>query len=286
MAPRVSSYMQDLVYVISPTDSLATARNIMLRRGIGRLIVVDESERPIGVLTITDITNALLGHYYSRPLDAIPVEKAMSRNVVTIEPTKSIRTAAQLMLRYNIGGLPVVNPTGKLVGIITRTDIVRAYAERFQGKYTVEDLMRPAFAVANRGHSIYYLSKLIHLDPAGKIIVTDKENKPVGVITKRDLAFATIPPAKKASRGKDRYVKIKVIDVYRDKIVPSRIYLVPTAEDIMTPDPITITKDRDAAEAARTMVMEEIGVLPVVDENDVLQGVISKREFLLTIAKS
>ncbi len=286
MAPRVSSYMQDLVYVISPTDSLATARNIMLRRGIGRLIVVDKSERPIGVLTITDITNALLGHYYSRPLDVIPVEKAMSRNVVTIEPTKSIRTAAQLMLRYNIGGLPVVNPTGKLVGIITRTDIVRAYAERFQGKYTIADLMRPALAVANRGHSIYYLSKLIHLDPAGKIIVTDKENKPVGVITKRDLAFATIPPAKKASRGKDRYVKIKVIDVYRDKIVPSRIYLVPTAEDIMTPDPITITKDRDAAEAARIMVMEEIGVLPVVDENDVLQGVISKREFLLTIAKS
>ncbi|MCE4609225.1 MAG: CBS domain-containing protein [Desulfurococcales archaeon] len=286
MAPRVSSYMQDTVYIIRPSDSLARARNLMLRRGIGRLVVIDDNERPIGILTITDLTNALLGHYYSRPLDAIPVEKAMSKNIITVEPTKSIKTAAQLMLRFKIGGLPVVDPTGRLVGIITRTDIVKAYADRFANKHTVEELMRPAFAVANRGHSIYYLSKLIHMDPAGKIIVVDKNNKPIGVITKRDLAFVTIPPAKRTSRGKDRYVKIKVIDVYRDKIVPSRIYLVPTAEDIMTPDPVTITKDKDAAEAARIMVVEEIGVLPVVDEDGSLEGVLSKREILLAVARS
>jgi len=203
---------------------------------------------------------------------------------VTIEATKSIKTAARLMLRHKVGGLPVVGPDWRLIGIITKTDIVRAFADRFKGKYKVADLMRPAYAKASRGHSVFYLWRLIQMDPSGKIIVVDENERPIGVITKWDLANVTMPEIVLAMRGKDRYRRRKGRARYADKIVPYREYFVPLAENVMTPDPITTTADEDAAEAAKVMVENGIGVLPVVDEEGVLRGVITKREYLLAVA--
>ncbi len=284
MAPRVSSYYNPEVYTVNPWESLAAARNKMIRYHVRRLVVVDEEQRPVGILTVSDIAEALLGRYQSRPLDTIRVDEVMTRDPVTIEITKSVKTAAKLMIKHRIGGLPVVSADGKLVGIITKTDIVRAFADKFKGKYKVEDFMRPAYAKANKGHSVFYLWRLIQLDPSGKIIVVDENNRPIGVITKWDLANVTVPAEMLAARGKDRYRRRKTRDRYRDKIVPYREYFVPLAESIMTPDPITVKPDMDAAEAARIMVEEGVGVLPVVGEDGSLLGIVTKREYLLAVA--
>ena len=63
-------------------------------------------------------------------LGKLTVERIMTRNPITISPDETIRSAAQLMLQHKIGGLPVVEPTtGKLVGIITESDIFRIFAQ-------------------------------------------------------------------------------------------------------------------------------------------------------------
>jgi len=285
MAPRVSSYYSPEVYTISPSDTLAAARNMMLRYKIRRLVVVDEEEKPVGILTATDIAEALLGKFQARPLDNIRVEEIMNKDVITIEYSKSIKTAARLMIRHRIGGLPVVSPDGRLMGIITKTDLVKAFADRFQGKYRVADLKRPAYAKASPTHSVYYLWRLIHIDPSGKIIVIDSNERPIGVITKWDLATVTLPETAMFASGKNRYMKRKTADIYGNKIIAVRTYFVPVAENIMTPNPITTTDETDAADAAKIMVKNKIGALPVIDENEVLTGVVTKREFLLTIAQ-
>ena len=286
MAPRVSSYYRDRVYVVSPNDTLAAARNMMIRHGIRRLVVIDEQEKPIGILTASDILSALMGRYQSVPLDSILVGDVMSRDVITIEPTKSIKTAAKLMIKHNIGGLPVVDPTGKLIGIITKTDMLRAFYERFKGAYKVADLMRHAYATAKPTHTIFHLVKILPMDPSRKIIIVDDNGVPVGVVTEWDLANASVPLPVFMMRGKDRFRKIKGPDRYRDKIVPFRQYLVPLAENIMTEKPLTTVPDEDAAEAARIMYENKIGVLPVVDNEGKLLGIITKREYLIAIARS
>ena len=285
MAPRVSSYYREEVYVIRPEETLAAARHMMLRHGIRRLVVIDDEERPIGILTATDIAEALLGRYQARPLDSILVREVMTRDVVTIEPTKSIKTAAKLMLKHNIGGLPVVDATGRLIGIITKTDLLRAFAERFRSTYKVEDLQRDAYAVAKPTHSVFYLWKILSMDPSRKIIIVDDENRPIGVVTEWDLANLSIPDSLLVARGKDRYRKVKTVDV-RDKIISVRNYIVPIAENIMSTDVITTRPEVDAADAAKTMYDYGIGVLPVVDENGRLLGVVTKREYVIAIAKS
>lgn len=282
MPPRVSTYMSTDVAVVTPSDTLAHARRVMLRHGISRLVVVDERNpsRPIGVLTITDILDALLGRLSSRPIDNILVSEVYTPEPITIERSKTIKTAAILMLRHKVGGLPVVDERGLLVGLITRTDIVRAYSERYKGYYKVSEIMRRDFPKASRTHSVYHIAKMVFAEPSGKVVVVDGD-RVVGVITKRDLAFASVPPRHQRGLG---FYKVKAVDRYRDKIVSLRVYTIPIAEDIMTPDPITIPPDADSADAASIMVKEGIGILPVVEE-DRLQGVLTKLEILEAVAR-
>lgn len=285
MAPRVSTYMSSPVYVVKPNDTLAHARNLMLKKDIGRLVVVNESEKPVGVITMTDIIDSLYGSNYYRPLDDIKVSEAMSKNIITIDQNKSLRTAASLMMRHKVGGLPVVDKDGKLAGIITRTDVVRAYGDRYEGKLKVLDIMRTDFPKASPTHSIYYLAKLIESSPVRKVVIVDSDGRPIGVVSKKDLAFAYMPSALFMARGKDRYIKNKVVDPLKDKIVSLRSYLVPVAEDIMSKELITAKGDEDSAAVARSMSAERIGCVPVIDDAGKLIGIVTKQDIVQLAAR-
>jgi len=278
---RVSSYMSSPVIVVKPTDTLAYTRNLMLSRGVSRLVVVDDETRPVGVITITDIANVLT----TRPeslLEEVLVRDVMSRDLKTIEYNKSVKTAAYMMLKYGVGGLPVVDESGELVGVITRSDLVRAFAERYKGLFKVEEIARRDVTVARRSHSLSYVVKLVNTDPSAKVVVVDDEGRPIGVITRRDIAF--LEPLVLQRRGKQVFVKRRVESPTEGELTLTRKYLVPLAEDIMTPNPIVASMGEDAATAATRMVERRIGCLPVVDERGVLRGIVTKREILLAMA--
>jgi len=277
--------MSSPVITVSLYDSAAHARRLMLKHGVSRLVVVDDEGRLAGVLTISDLVEAIAERLVSRGLEAILVKEIYTPDPITIEATRSIKTAAQVMLRHKIGCLPVVDFNGDLVGIITRTDLTRAYAERYKGEYKAHEVMRRDFARARRDHSIFYIMKLIMLDPSGKVIVEDNE-RPVGVIAKRDIAFLTLPRSIIMRRSKGRILKTKVVDLIKEKVVSLRMYLAPLAEDVMTENPITANLDTDLADIAETMVREGIGVVPIVDNASRLQGVVSKLEILEAITRT
>ncbi len=286
MPPRISSYMSTEVIVVRPWENLAHIRRLMLRHGIGRIIVADENDKPVGIITVSDLVNALLSRYPSRPINTLTASDVMTRDPKVVTPRKSIKYAAQLMKKYKIGGLPVVEDDGTIKGIITRTDLTRAFADIYRGKFLVGDLAREPYAVANPYHAVFHVARLIALDPAGKVVVVDDDNRPVGIITKRDLAFASIPLETRLTRGKDRYRKVKSRDYMgRDKIVALREYIVPLARDLMSEDVITTRKDVDAAEAARIMVTNGIGALPVVDDEGRLELLLTKHELVSIIAE-
>ncbi len=283
MPARVSSYMTDKVITISPDDTLAHARRVMLQSGVNRLIVVDE-EQPVGVLTVTDIINTIMGRFVGHPLDSVYVSQAMSRDLKTIRVTQSIKTAASLMVRYKIGGLPVITADERLVGIITRTDLMRAYADRSQGRFSVGQVMRREVAVVRPEHHIFYVASKVQADPAGKVVVIDGDNRPIGIIAKRDLAFVTLPPSVSPKR-RGKLKKRKVVDPSREKIVAARFYPIQVAEEIMTPNPLTIAPGADLADAAALMYEQGIGALPVVNDDGELVGIVTKVDIVEVIAR-
>jgi predicted transcriptional regulator len=85
--------------------------------GHGRFPVVDENMKVLGVVTTKDI----VGHDYE-----VPVEKVMSKNPITVMARVSVASAAHMMVWEGIEMLPVVDNHRRLVGVITRQDVLKA----------------------------------------------------------------------------------------------------------------------------------------------------------------
>ncbi len=104
---------------IHPHDRLSKAKAIMDVGGFRRVPVVDNG-RLVGILTERDL------HKHSGFLESTRVNAAMRTALVTITPHDTVEDAARLMLKHKIGGLPIV-AAGRLVGIVTTTDLLRAF---------------------------------------------------------------------------------------------------------------------------------------------------------------
>ncbi len=117
---RVSDMMSAPVHTILPYDSMQTAKTILDQEGYTGLPVV-ENHQLMGVISKRDIRKVK----NPRRLNA-PVKGFMSQAVQTIAPDKNPIQAARLMVKYDIGRLPVIDGD-KLIGIITRSDVMKHF---------------------------------------------------------------------------------------------------------------------------------------------------------------
>jgi acetoin utilization protein AcuB len=106
---------------IHPDDTLAKAKQMMDVGGFRRLPVVSD-DAIVGMLTERNLRE------HSGYLETTKVNGAMSKPVVSVGPKTTVQEAARLMVQHKFGGLPVVDG-GKLVGIVTSIDMLRAFLE-------------------------------------------------------------------------------------------------------------------------------------------------------------
>ena len=272
----VEEFMTSPVVVVSPGESLARVRNLMIRYGIGRLVVVDEYEKPIGIITKTDIAEAVASAP-RKELDQFRVDEVMTREPITISVGSSVREAARILLEKNIGGLPVVDRGGRLVGIITKTDLVKAYLRRKQREHKVSEYMYTDVPVVSPTHSVNYVAELIVQTPAKRVLVVDS-GKLVGIIAPSDLAFASgLVATRRSKKLKRRFVELE-----KGRLGPVYSYLITIAADVMTPNPISLERDQYLSDAALLMLNNSISSIPVVDSGEPL-GVVTKHSILAAL---
>ncbi|MDX1596783.1 MAG: CBS domain-containing protein, partial [Nitrosopumilaceae archaeon] len=148
---KVSKIMTRNVITAMPGDSLLYVESLLINNRISR-IVVQRNRIPVGIITYRDFVPAKLPHWLAESADPQEVAEykrktmmselqvnqmshllhfkavdIMSSKPITIEDNQDIGFAVLLMVRNRIGGLPVVK-NKKLVGIITKADIVKAVA--------------------------------------------------------------------------------------------------------------------------------------------------------------
>ncbi|MBD2076798.1 CBS domain-containing protein [Phormidium sp. FACHB-592] len=111
--------MSSPVRTIRPETSIAEAQRLLIRYGHSGLSVVNEAGQLLGIISRRDLDLAL-HHGFSHA----PVKGYMTTNLKTIAPDTSLPAIEALMVTYNIGRLPVLDQ-GNLVGIVTRTDVLR-----------------------------------------------------------------------------------------------------------------------------------------------------------------
>ena len=131
---NVRDLMTTSPITVSPETPVLEARQLMVEKRIRHLLVAN-GPKLVGIITDRDIrlnlpspATSLSVWEVNYLLARMTVASAMTKNVVTVGPRQQAREAAQLMLDRRIGALPVVDGDG-LVGIITETDLLRAFVK-------------------------------------------------------------------------------------------------------------------------------------------------------------
>ena len=129
----VRELMTGALITATPETPVLDARSLMQKERIRHLLVTDEKGELLGIVTDRDIrlnlpsqATSLSVWEINHLLMRLTLDKLMTRSVITVGPDREARDAAQLLLEHRIGALPVVD-AGRLVGIVTETDLLRAF---------------------------------------------------------------------------------------------------------------------------------------------------------------
>ena len=179
----VQNWMTADVVSVGPETSLLKVGKLMKDHNVRRIPVVDERGHVIGIISDRDVRDASPSkattldmyemHYLLAELKA---KSIMTAKPVTVKPFDTVEHAALIMLERKVGGLPVVDDTGKLVGIISDHDVFKAMVDitgaRLGGlQFAIELPDRPGTARplfdALRAHDARLLSVLTVCKPDG-----------------------------------------------------------------------------------------------------------------------
>ena len=149
---KTAEIMKKEVITAQPSDPILYVESLLIKYGISR-VIIKRNQKPVGVITFRDFVPAKIPQWIAESADPKEVQEykfkkgleeihsnqmsylfpfhatdIMSPNPITVEMNKDVKTAITLMIKYDISGLPVVNKS-KLVGIITKSDIVNVLAQ-------------------------------------------------------------------------------------------------------------------------------------------------------------
>ncbi len=107
----------------SPTETAVEIAYKMREHGIGSVVIVNEKDEPIGIVTERDLVIKVVSQ--GKNPDEVIARDIMSQPVITVEEDMEVNEAVKLMVDKGIRRLPIVDDNGKLIGIVTMQDILQ-----------------------------------------------------------------------------------------------------------------------------------------------------------------
>ena len=280
--PDINQIMVKRSVTVKPSTTLLEARDILFRHKIRRLVVLNEKEKPVGIITEKDIARSIY-NLGTRSIKSVKVSDFMSKNLITVTKDSAIYDCAKLMRRHRISSVIVINKDGTLAGLVTKTDLVSVFLTQSTTPLKVASIMTKNVITAAPGDSLLLIESLLINHRISRVVI-QRNRRPVGIITYRDFMPAKIP------HWIAEFADPKELDEYRRRSVPEFSanqlnYLLPfKAVDIMAPNPITVDANDDVGLAAMLMIRNNISGLPVTRKG-LLVGIITKSDIVKAIAE-
>jgi len=232
-----------------------------------KTVVITSKGKPQGVITETDIVKFLEDDKTDRALDKIPVTELMKKRLITIAQDQHDRLhqCASRMEIFKIGAVIVLDDDGYATSITTKTDITNAYSKIYRGKYKVKDFMSKMVITCRKTDSLKFVLNIINKNNISRLVVTDNDGNPIGVVSRNNFVRHTSNFKKPSSKSTDFWNPIKL-----DSLVP--------LETLLHRDLLTVNLEDDLANAAHIMINNIVSGLPVVDKSGNLVGLISKSD--------
>lgn len=266
---------------IPPDTNILDARDILIRHRIGRL-VVEFNNKPVGIVTEKDISRSV-SVFSGKPISKILIRDMMSKDLIALQPEASIYDCAKLMQKHGISSIIIKNSKGKLVGVVTKTDLVSTFLIQSTASLPISKIMTKKVITVSPNDSIFEVESVLLNNQIRRVIVA-KNKTPVGIITYRDFVPAKTFDLHKVFTDPEERSEI-FWNAYLNELNVNKLsYLLTfSAKDIMTKNPFFVSKDDVVYTAAIIMIRHGISGLPVVHGKE-LVGIITKTDIVNVIA--
>lgn len=274
----VADVMTTAPIVVEVPGSRSDAINIMVRNGLTGLPVIRASDgKLMGVVSRRDVF---------RKFDEDQLSLVMKKGCITIAPEASVEEAARIFSEKRIHRLPVVED-GKLVGIITPTDLLRLVKD-MKSPLLAEDVIRTTCVTAYENEPLSYTVPAMRISDVPALPVLDAHGKLVGILTDRDLFSDQV-------KNPDDLKALGIADVGNmagaRNVLPlfyaaTDKYLSDdrTVSDFMVRDPYTVFKKTNISEVAKIMLTNDFGQIPVHGNKDELVGMVYDVDVLCALS--
>lgn len=293
----ITEVMTREVISLNPKMPIAEAWDRMLERSIKAMPVVDDNLLVLGMLTDEDLINraGLLTHLsVASRLDeqtlkdqmagirtsSLRVEDVMTKPAITVQASESLGVAASRMAKHGIKRLPVVDDAGKMVGVVSRVDILQQVVDittkthKLQipsgASLTIRQVMYPEVPVVESDCDLATIVAALVESGMRRLIVVDAKNRPVGLISDSDVVSRVQP-----------HERHGVLQALRGGSAPASNV---TAQELMSPVVLTAGEDTPIVEAAQQMLSQHRKWLVVVDREEKTLGLVDRQILLKALA--
>ena len=312
---RVGDLMSTEVATVLPHTPLSTVVDQLIERGTKLLVVVDDEQRVLGVITLGHLltqnntfrrldlrlaaSTEHLGEYVRQFFTTEKTAgEVMNRHALVVKDDTTIEAAAQWMISQQVTRMPVVNADEKLVGLLDQANLLRYYTylpEASDGVAVGEDGQQ-GIQPQTVGEAVLSQVPLVALEtplfevlhqmqemPLRRVIVVDDEGRAVGVIADRDIL---------ASRGlRTQQNPIVALAGRFSLSIPEELFRRRsssgplTAQQVMRPRLFAVTPATLIAEAVHLMLTHQIKRLVVVDEVGKPLGLVDRQQLLRSLVE-
>jgi CBS domain-containing protein len=307
----VADVMTRDVAHVQPDTPFGEIVTLLIDRALRALPVVDTQRQVVGIITDGDLLargglNLSVDLQRALPLAERAAQVAtladhpqraadlMTPDPVTLPAKTSLAQAAAIMADRRLKRLPVVDERGRLVGMVSRSDLLKTVAEGLRQR-PAEPLRLAMDAPATVGQMMLRDVPTVHRDTPlaetldrlletekRRAVVVDDDRQVVGIITDGDLV-------QRAARRAHPNALQSFMRWLGGGERPEGLELAArgrTAADVMTSAVVTVTTDTPIAEAIRLMMAHRIKRLPVVDASGRLVGLVGRAGVLAALKQS
>jgi CBS domain-containing protein len=304
---KVSEVMRREVATVHPDSPITEVVELLLDKDFTAVPVVDDQGKVVGMVSDNDLLtrggmNLTISLKRATDLDYVrelhdsledpnrKVSEVMTREVVTISPDAILGRAARLMVEKHLKRLPVVDPEGKLVGILGRLDILNTIAAVHLPEWhpevhpigkqaTVADVMTREVPTVHESATVEEIFELLVSSSHKRVVVVDDKRHVVGIVADSDLIsrvsreswpgiteilISKVPIAKVSGEARKHIQKLRAR----------------SAKDFMTRDVITVRDKMPVASALALSAERRVKRMPVVNAEGELVGIVGRTEMM------
>ena len=262
-------------------SSLADALKKILDEKKSRILVT-ENDKVTGIVTEKDLGIFLLTDDTERNLSDIPLSTIVQK-IISVDEHTSMIECAEIMLTKSIGSL-VITSNDEVVGIITKTDLVRYFTKMHPDEKLVGEYMSPYYAWQYSDTPLYKIVLKMIDEKISRIIIRNREDVPVGIITFRDLFALALKQGNFEDVLDNTDPIISVIFPRKGFISESGFGASVKVEDIMSKDIVSVNYDDDLAKTGNLLLEKNINGVGVLSQHGNIVGILSKTDIVKAIA--